>query len=80
MIPNILKIKLPAKANAVSTRKQVMAARRARRRRSQRVSSIVIARNAGIAANGSTRKKIELNVTNENCKPLVHASPLCPRM
>src|SRR5437879_534484 len=68
VIPKNLKIKLPAKANALSTTKHVQDARFAIRRRRDCSESAVIARNEGTAAKGSTRKKMELNATSENWK------------
>jgi hypothetical protein len=65
-MPKNMKIKLPASAKLLNTRKQVHAARRAILRRRGCSESAVMARNDGMAANGSTRKKMELNATNEN--------------
>jgi hypothetical protein len=66
VIPNILKISRPASAKEVSTIKQVSDALAAMRFRRFASDPAVIARNAGIAANGSTRKKIELSASTEN--------------
>ncbi len=65
-MPNILKISCPARAKLVSTIKQVSAALRAMRFRRTASTLCVIARNEGIAAKGSTRKKIELSASTEN--------------
>ena len=52
--------------NTARTIKQVQAARAAIRRRRVPTESLVIARKAGIAANGSTRTKIDVNAMAEN--------------
>ena len=54
-------------ANVLKTIKHVHDARRAVPRRCFGESPAVIDRNEGTAANGSTRKKIELRATIENC-------------
>src|SRR5579862_5695490 len=66
VIPNSLKIRVPAPAKAESTRKQVQAARRAMRRRWSTSAPAVMIKNVGIAAIGSTRKKIEVRDTRKN--------------
>jgi len=65
-MPNILKIHLPANANAERVMKQVQEARDAMRRRVFSFVPAVMTRNVGMAANGSTRKKTELMATIEN--------------
>ncbi len=65
VIPNILKIICPPTAKLVSTMKQVIAPLRAMRLRRTGSALCVIARNDGMAANGSTRKKMELNASSE---------------
>ncbi len=65
VIPNSLKISCPATAKLVSTMKHVIAPLRAIRLRRTGSALCVIARNDGIAANGSTRKKMELSASNE---------------
>ena len=66
VMPRISKTKVPAKAKAVSKRKQVQAARLAIRRRCWLVESAVMARKVGTSANGSTRKKMDERVTRKN--------------
>ena len=65
VMPKRRKMRLPASANALNTMKHVSAAFLARRRCSPCPASAVMTRNAGIAANGSTRKKIEVSVTRK---------------
>jgi hypothetical protein len=65
-MPNILKIRLPATANALSTIAHVYAARRAISLFSSCGESEVIAINSGITANGSTRKKIDVAARSAN--------------
>lgn len=64
-IPNSRKISCPAIAKLVSTMKHVSAPLRAMRLRRGASAVCVMARKEGIAANGSTRKKIELNASSE---------------
>src|SRR5271156_4939195 len=71
VIPNILKIRLPASANAQSTIPQVHAERRAISRRSVCGDSTVIAKNMGITAKGSTRKKTDVNASRANSRTCV---------
>ena len=52
--------------NIARTIKQVQAARAAIRRRRVPTESFVMARKAGMAANGSTRTKIDVNAMTEN--------------
>ena len=66
VIPNNLKIRVPANENTASTAKQVQAARMAMWRRLRRSASGVMARNVGTAAMGSTRTKIEVNAIKAN--------------
>src|SRR6202167_5543466 len=68
VMPNILKIRLPASANEHSTIAQVNAERRATPRRSDGVESAVTARNKGITANGSTRKNTEVIASKANSR------------
>jgi len=56
---------LSAMAKLVSTMKQVIAPLRAIRLRRAASALSVMARNDGMAANGSTRKKMELSASNE---------------
>src|SRR6185437_1860654 len=82
VMPNIRKINCPASAKAVSTIKQVSAALPAILRRRAVSAPSVIAMNEGIAANGSTRKKIELSASRLNrtyveCNSC-HATPAGP--
>ena len=65
VIPNSRKISCPPTAKLVSTMKQVSAPLRAIRLRRAGSAPSVIAKNDGIAANGSTRKKIELSASTE---------------
>ena len=65
VIPNIRKMSWPASAKLVSTMKQVSAALRAMRLRRSASRSAVMARNDGMAAKGSTRKKMELSASTE---------------
>ena len=65
VIPKSRKINCPPTAKLVSTMKQVSAPLRAIRLRRAASALPVIARNEGIAANGSTRKKIELSASTE---------------
>ncbi len=66
-MPNMWKITWPPRAKLVSTMKQVSAALRAMRLRRAASSCSVMARNDPIAANGSTRKKIELSASTQKC-------------
>src|SRR5437879_5012264 len=68
VIPKNLKISVPAPAKVHSTTKQVQAARRAMRRRCCWPAFAVMAKNAGTAAIGSTRKKVDVNATKENSR------------
>src|ERR1700675_3113092 len=68
VIPNILKIQLPARANEHSTIAQVHAARRATCRRSDSDESAVTATNSGITVNGSTRKNTDVNASSANSR------------
>jgi len=68
VMPNILKIRLPASANEHSTIAQVNAERRATARRSAAVESAVTAKNNGITANGSTRKNTEVIASSANSR------------
>ena len=68
VMPNILKIRLPASANEHSTIAQVIAERRATARRSDEGEFAVTARNNGITANGSTRKNTEVIASNANSR------------
>jgi len=65
-MPNILKMYWPATANALSTTRAVIEAFHAIFRRRAASAPLVTARNVGSAANGSTRKKMELNASTEN--------------
>ena len=65
VMPNILKMSWPPTAKPVSTIKHVNAPVRAIRRRRLGSALSVMARNAGMAAKGSTRKKIELSASTE---------------
>jgi hypothetical protein len=62
-MPNILKMSWPPTAKPVSTMKQVSAPLRAIRLRRTGSALSVMARKAGMAAKGSTRKKIELSAS-----------------
>jgi hypothetical protein len=66
VMPNILKIKLPASANEHSTIVHVIAERLATARRSSFGELAVTAKNMGITANGSTRKNTEVSASNAN--------------
>src|SRR5579862_774509 len=68
VIPNSLKIRVPAIAKLQSTAKQVQAARLAICCLRSAPAPAVIIRKVGIAAIGSTKKKIEVKATNENCR------------
>src|SRR3978361_1649580 len=57
---------VPVSANPESTAKHVQVARRAIRFRLDRSEFAVITRNAGTAAKGSTRKKIDVKAISEN--------------
>ena len=65
VMPNMRKISCPATAKLVSTMKQVSEPLRAMRLRRRGSACCVMARNEGIAANGSTRKKMELSASTE---------------
>ena len=65
VMPNILKSSWPPKAKLVRTMKQVMAALRAIRLRRAGSALSVMAKKEGMAAKGSTRKKIELSARTE---------------
>jgi hypothetical protein len=60
VIPNSRKISVPAAAKLHSTAKQVQAARRAMHRRCCWSALAVMIKNAGTAAIGSTRKKVDV--------------------
>ncbi len=66
VMPNSLKIKVPAIENVSKTMKHVHAARTAMWRRWMRFESPVMARKVGTAAMGSTRTKIDVKAINEN--------------
>jgi hypothetical protein len=68
VMPNILKIKLPASANEHSTIAQVIAERRATAWRSSLGELAVTAKNMGITANGSTKKNTEVSASNANSR------------
>jgi hypothetical protein len=68
VMPNILKIKLPASANEHSTIAQVIAERRATACRSSFGELAVTAKNMGITANGSTKKNTEVSASNANSR------------
>src|ERR1700691_4675776 len=68
VMPNILKIKLPTRANEQSTMAHVQAARRAICRRSEAGESAVMARNNGITVKGSTRKNTEVRANSANSR------------
>ena len=65
VMPNMRKMNCPARAKDVSTMKHVSAALRAMRLRRAVSAPAVMARNDPMAANGSTRKKIELSASTE---------------
>jgi len=65
-MPNIRKISRPATANDVNTMKHVNEAFNAILLRRFASAPEVMAINEGMAANGSTRKKIELKARTEN--------------
>ncbi len=67
VIPNILKMMCPATANALNTTSAVIEAFQAILRRRPASAPAVTARNVGNAAKGSTRKKMELSASAENC-------------
>jgi hypothetical protein len=67
-MPNILKIRLPARAKVARTIAHVHAARRAMKRRSCGGESAVIERNSGITVKGSTRKKMEVAASSANSR------------
>ena len=77
VMPNILKIKLPATANVERTIAQVHAERRAIQRRSCGGESEVTARKSGITVKGSTRKKIEVAASNANSRTWVTDAGMC---
>ena len=66
VIPNSLKIRLPANANPRRTMQQVIAAVFAVLLRSAASSPDVITRKVGMAASGSTRKKTDVNASSPN--------------
>src|SRR5579863_4784481 len=68
VMPNILKIRLPASANEHKTIAQVIAERRATARRSDAGEFAVTAKNKGITANGSTRKNTEVTASSANSR------------
>src|SRR5271168_194693 len=68
VMPNILKTKLPAKANEHNTIAQVNAERRATPRRSDGVESAGTTRNKGIRAKASTRKNTVLAASKANSR------------
>ena len=74
MIPNSLKIKVPAIAKLHNTTKQVKAARRVIRRLCSAPAAAVMMRKVGTAPIGSTRKNIEVSATNENCRSSVRGT------
>jgi hypothetical protein len=61
-------MRLPAIANTDKTMKHVHEARSAVWRRRPVSEWAVMARKVGTAAIGSTRTKIDVNATNENCR------------
>jgi hypothetical protein len=65
VMPKTRKIPSPANANVPSTIKVVNAPLRAVRFRRAESEPAVMARKVGSAANGSTRKKIELSASSE---------------
>ncbi len=66
VIPNIRKMYCPATANPLRKNNAVSEAFQAIRLRLASSLPAVTARNVGNAANGSTRKKIELSASTEN--------------
>src|SRR3984957_7666754 len=68
VMPNILKIKLPTRANEQRTMAHVQAARRAICRRSDSGEFAVMARNSGITVKGSTRKNTEVRANSANSR------------
>ena len=77
VMPNILKIKLPAIANAASTIAQVSADFRAIAFRSGFSVPAVTARNSGITANGSTRKNIDVSASSANSRTVLIVAGIC---
>src|SRR5262245_13913773 len=76
VIPKILKIMLPPKANAVSVMAQVHAPPRASTRRCCGESRAVIARKVGMTANGSTMKKTDVKIRSRSItRPLMMCDP-----
>jgi hypothetical protein len=71
-MPNALKIRLPARENTQRTIPQVHAERRAITRRSDAGKSAVMAKNMGITAKGSTRKKTDVAASRVNSKTCVN--------
>ncbi len=65
VMPNMRKISLPASAKVIRTMRQVSAPRRAMRCWRFLSAPSVMARKAGMAAKGSTRKKMELTAKTE---------------
>src|SRR5208283_2511765 len=65
VMPNMRKMNWPAMAKLVSTMKQVIAPLRAIRLRRAASALSVMARKDGMAAKGSTRKKMELSASSE---------------
>src|SRR6185436_2545558 len=66
VIPKILKIRLPASANATSVIAHVHAPRRARTRRCGGESRYVMARKVGMTANGSTMKNTDVKMSSRS--------------
>jgi hypothetical protein len=75
VIPNKRKMYCPATAKLASTTKAVMLAFLAVARRSAAFSPSVTARNVGSAANGSTRKKMELSASKEKRTVALRSNP-----
>src|ERR1700728_5326702 len=66
LMPNSAKMNWPANANEINTMKHVRAAFQAIRRRRAGSTPLVMAMKEGMAAQGATRKKIELRASREN--------------
>src|SRR3984893_71139 len=66
-----LKIRLPATANVLSAMPQVQAERRAMSLRTDDEEFTVMARNIGITAKGSTRKKTDVTASSANSRTCV---------
>src|ERR1700674_5401140 len=79
VMPNILKIRLPATAKTLRTIAQVHAERCAICRRSVCGESAVMAKNMGITAKGSTRKKTDVTASRVNSRTCVTALGICDR-